>query len=301
MSSQSVVIKLALRYSRLLRSDITNGNLAAKRVAYARLAKRFPVSKSVKIRPENAGDCKAEWLTTPQSRPDRVMLYLHGGGFVFDSTKLHRDMIARIAAAGKVSALSLNYSLAPEHPYPAALDETVAAYRWLLARGFSQKHIVLAGDSAGGSLVLSALHTIRKEKLPNPACAVVIAPAGDATLKHPAALENQKKDFLIKRSNLEFFINAYFGKTSRHDPIASPLLGSMRGFPPLLVHASKNELMYNDSARLVEKARQSGVKVTFYEGESLWHVWHIFARYLPEARAAIQNIGNFIGHNLSYT
>ncbi|HEY1835797.1 MAG TPA: alpha/beta hydrolase [Candidatus Saccharimonadales bacterium] len=302
MSSQSSTIKLGLRFSRLLRSDITNENLAAKRISYDKLAKFFPVAKSVKIRPEKAGGVKAEWIVTPQAKPDKIMLYMHGGGFVFNSTKLHRDLIARIAAASQVTALSLDYSLAPEHPFPKALEETMAAYRWLLReKKINPKHVVLAGDSAGGSLVLSALQTIRNEKLPNPACAVVIAPATDATLQHPQALANQKKDFFIKRTNLDFFIDAYFGQTPRDDPIASPLLGSLRGFPSLLVHASKNELMHNDSMRFVEKAKREGVKVEFYQGENLWHVWHLFARYLPEARQAIQNIGEFIADNLRYT
>lgn len=291
---QSVVIKLGLRFSKILRTPTTTQNLAQKRAAYARLERYFPVDKSVVIKPTQAGGVAAEWITVPQSRPDKIMLFMHGGGFVFNSTRLHRDLISRIARVGRVRALSLDYSLSPEHPYPTAINETMAAYRWLLAQKIDPQNIILAGDSAGGSLVLSALNRIRHEGLPNPACAVAIAPATDATLADPEAMANSERDFFIGAESLAFFIDSYFQQTPRDDPIASPLHAPLKGLPPLLLHASKNELMYSDSRRFAQKAKQAGVDVQFYQVQNLWHVWHLFARYLPEARAAIGNIGEFI-------
>lgn len=284
----------ALKFSRHFRTNLTPQNVAAKRVSYAKLERYFPLDPSVTIEPQHGPGFVAEWLSVPGSRPDRIMLYMHGGGFVFNSTRVHRDLISRFAAAGQVTVLSLDYSLAPEHPYPAALNETLAAYNWLLAQGHSPNHIVLAGDSAGASLVLSGLLALRRDGVPLPAGAVAIAPATDATLTHPASHVNRHSDPAIQWENLSFFIEAYFGKTPFDDPIASPLHGDLRGLPPLLIHAARNELMYADADRFVAKAQAAGVPVKFYVADDLWHVWHLFARYLPEARAAVANVGQFL-------
>lgn len=288
--------KTFIKLSKLLRTAVNENNLHDKRLSFARLEKYFPLSKDVDISSVDNDGFKGEWITTPQSSPDKVVLYMHGGGFVFRSN-LFRDMISRIARAGKVKAFSLDYGLAPEHPFPTALNETIAAYKWLL-KDYPPTKIVLAGDSAGGSLVLSALHQIREEKLPMPACAVAIAPATDAALTGPSVITNRSKDFFITKDMLEYFINAYFKDTPKDHPIGSPLYGSPKGFPPLLFHIDESEIMYDDSARFVKKAHLEGINAELYVGKGLWHVWHVFARYVPEARIAIEHIGKFIQNNL---
>lgn len=296
LSTRAKAIKLGLKLSRLLNTPVSDQNLEEKRQSFQRLEKYFPLDKSVHIEPVSGKGFKAEWITVPQSRENKAMLYIHGGGFVFH-THVHRQLISLIAKTGKVKALSLDYSLAPEHPYPVALHEAIAAYKWLIRAGFAPKDIVIAGDSAGGALVLSTLHQIREEKLPNPSCTIVIAPATDATLKSSSIETNASSDFLIKADTLAYFIQSYFQNTPTDNPIASPLHGQLKGFPPLLVHIDKGEILYDDSARLVEKAKSEGVEVELYESEGLWHVWHLFARYIPEARKAIEHIGQFIQKN----
>lgn len=292
-STRSRIVGSAFKFSSLLRGTITAENLEKKRKSYGRLEKRFRFPKDTKITPVKRNDFRAEWVETPKSRKHAVMLYLHGGGFVFNSTKLHRELIARIASAARFRAFSLDYSLAPEHPYPIAINEALAAYTWLLEK-FPPDRIVLAGDSAGGSVVLSLLHVIRNKKLPNPACAVVLSPATDAYNVDEAVLENANKDFFIKAENLKFFIDAYFQQIPRNHPIASPFFGSLKDFPPLLIHADRDELLNIGIKRFVEKANKEEIDVTFYEGIGLWHVWHLFARYVPEARDAIKQIGLYI-------
>src|SRR5581483_2313485 len=240
-SLRSRMVRNSLKVSSLLRGPITVENLEKKRKAYANLSRRFRVPKGTTITAAKEKNFTAEWIRVPDSRVDVVMLYIHCGGFIFDSTKLHSELIARIAKAAKLHALSLDYSLAPEHPYPAAINEALAAYRWLLNK-YPPHKIVLAGDSAGGSVVLSLLHVIRNEKLPNPACAVTLSPATDAYNVEAAILENGKKDFFVRPNNLNFFIDAYFQQTPRNHPIASPFFGSLQGFPPLLIHADRDEL-----------------------------------------------------------
>jgi len=293
-SIRSKLVIASVKMGGLLHDKIDETNLAEKRQRFTKLEKFFPVSKSVKITEARDKDFKGEWLDAPSVRADKVMLYLHGGGFVFNSTKLHRDTISRIAKAAQIRAFSLDYSLAPEHPYPTALNEAVASYKWLLAKGFKAKNIVVAGDSAGGALALSLLHRVRKDKLPFPACAVVLSPATDASLTNSTIEVNRSKDFYINPDSLKFFIRAYFQQTPTTDPVASPLFGSLRGFPPLLIHVDKDEIMNSDSVRLARKARHEDVHVILYQSEGLFHVWHVFARYMPEAKKSIKDIGEFI-------
>ncbi len=292
-SVRSRIVKNALKLSLLLREPVTAENLERKRAAYTRLSKHFPLPKGTKITPIAHKGFVGEWIDVGSTRKDVVILYVHGGGFVFDSSSVHRELIARIAIAAKARALSLHYSLAPENPFPVALNEALAAYQWLLKK-YPPNKIVLAGDSAGGSVVLSLLHIIREQRLPNPACAVALSPATDAYDIENAMRKNAKKDFFLQSDNLNFFIDAYFQRTPRNHPVASPLYGSLKGFPPLLLHVDSDELMYDGIQKFVQKAKSEGVEVMLYKAKGLWHVWHLFARIVPEARTAIGQIGEFI-------
>jgi monoterpene epsilon-lactone hydrolase len=292
-SMRSKTLRYALNLSRLLSQPISSKNLQAKRASYAKLAVLFPVPRNVKITPLHAPGVKGEWLVAPGARPGKVLMYFHGGGFVFDSLKVHRELIARIAAAGNIRALSVGYSLAPEHPFPAAVNEALTAYKWLL-QTTPASDIVVGGDSAGGSIALSLLHLIRAEHLPFPKAVVAICPATDAANVAAEMDARRSNEFFDRRGNLDFFIDSYFQKTSRSHPVASPIHGDLAGFPPLLIHVDKDELMYKAAHRFVDKARAAGVDVTFYEVRGLWHTWHLFATYIPEARAAIDQIGKFI-------
>lgn len=294
-SVQSKAILLALRTSKLFSEPITLDNIHHKREAVAKLAKFAIVNKDVKIKTYKNKSFKGEWITVPESRSNKVLLYFHGGGFIFNFTPHHRDYISRLAKAGQIKAFSLDYSLAPEHPYPVALNEALQAYKWLL-QTYQPSDIAIMGDSAGGAMALSILQMIKRDKLPIPACAIAIAPPTDATL------ESFKKyakpnDYIIKDDNLEFFIDLYFGKTPHNDPIASPFFGDYHGLPPLQLHIDKSEMLYGDAVAVVKKAKAAGVDAELYEEKDLWHVWHIFARYVPEAQKAVDHIGKFILKN----
>lgn len=294
-SVQSKAILLALRTSKLFSEPITLENINHKREAVAKLAKFAIVSKSTKIAPVENKLFRGEWITVPESRANKVLLYFHGGGFIFNFTPHHRDYISRLAKAGQIKAFSLDYSLAPEHPYPVALNEALQAYKWLL-QTYQPSDIAIMGDSAGGAMALSLLQMIKRDKLPMPACAIAIAPPTDATL------ESFKKyakpnDYIIKDDNLDFFMNLYFKDTPRNDPIASPFFGEYKGLPPLQLHIDKSEILYGDAVAVVKKAKAAGVDAELYEEKDLWHVWHIFARYVPEAQKAVDHIGKFILKN----
>ena len=291
-SVRSKTILLALRTSKFFSTPITLENLQSKRDGVAKLAKFGIVSKDVKITPYKSRLFKGEWISAPESREDKVLLYFHGGGFIFNFTPHHRDYISRLARTTKFKAFSLDYSLAPEYPYPTAVNEAMSAYKWLL-ESYKPQDIVIIGDSAGGAMTLSLLQMIRRDKLPMPLCAIAIAPPTDATLESYKKY-SRPNDHIIKDDNLEFFMDLYFKDTPRNDPIASPLFGEYKGSPPIMIHIDKSEVLYGDAVALVKKAKAAGVEAELYEEQDLWHVWHIFARYVPEAQKAIDNIARFI-------
>lgn len=291
-SVRSKTVLLALRTSKFFSTPITLENLQSKRDGVAKLAKFGIVNKDVKIEPYKSKLFKGEWISTPESRDSKVLLYFHGGGFIFNFTPHHRDYISRLARSTKFKAFSLDYSLAPEHPYPTAVNEAISAYKWLL-ESYKPQDIVIMGDSAGGAMTLSILQILKRDKLPMPACAIAIAPPTDATLESYKKY-SRPNDYIIKDDNLEFFIDLYFAKTPHNDPIASPLFGEYKDLPPIMIHIDKSEVLYGDAVALVKKAKAAGVEAELYEEQDLWHVWHIFARYVPEAQKAIDNTAKFI-------
>lgn len=291
-SVRSKAILLALRTSKLFSTPITLSNLQSKRETVAKLAKFAIVNKDVRIKPYVAKTFRGEWITVPESRENKILLYFHGGGFIFNFTPHHRDYISRLARTAKLKAFSLDYSLAPENPYPIAVKEALAAYQWLL-KSHNSKDIVIMGDSAGGAMTLSLLQMIRRDKLPMPACAIAIAPPTDATLESYKKYSHPN-DYIIRDDNLDFFMDLYFKDTPRNDPIASPLFGEYKGLPPIMIHIDKDEVLYGDAVAVVNKAKLAGIDAELYEEQGLWHVWHIFARYVPEGQKAINNIANFI-------
>jgi len=293
VSVRSKVLVQVIKHAGLLNKVIDADNLEYNRRQLKKLEKYFPVPRWAKVTTAHSDKFRGEWVSAPNSDKTKILLYLHGGGFVFNATKLYRDLIARLARFTGLTILSIDYSLAPEHPYPVALNETLAAYKWLIREGYRAENIALGGDSAGGALVLSLLHKLREYKISMPACAFVMSPATDATLEK-TSIENSDKDIYINLQSLRFFIESYFANTPTDDSTASPLLGPLKDFPPLQIHVDKSEIMYNDSVRFADKARRAGVPVEIYEADGLFHVWHIFARYIPEAKQSIKDIGRFV-------
>jgi monoterpene epsilon-lactone hydrolase len=255
------------------------------------------VASDVKCEPIEAGGVKAEWIVPPNASGDRVILYLHGGGYVMGSINTHRAMVARIARASQARALALDYRLAPEHPFPAAVEDATAAYRWLLAQGYQPARIVISGDSAGGGLVLATLVALRDAIVPLPACAVPISPWTDMEGTGASMKTNASKDPMIPAGNNAGLFNmakAYVGTGDPKNPLASPLHADYRGLPPLLIQVGETETLLDDSTRVAEKARVAGVKVELEVWDEMIHVWHVFAKLLPEGQQAIDRIGRYV-------
>jgi monoterpene epsilon-lactone hydrolase len=235
------------------------------------------------------------WIIPPSTPEDRVLLYLHGGGFVLGVTHLHIQMVAYLAKKMAVRALMVDYSLAPEYPYPAALDDCVAAYRWLLKQGIPAQNIVLAGDSAGGNLAITSLMKLRDGGDPLPAAAACLSPVADFSGSNTPP--QGYKDPLIPSRVGEFYSNSYLGQNDPHNPLISPIYGDLHGLPPLLVHAGEDELLREDALRITDLAKSAGVEARVEIYSRMWHVWQIYLN-LPQAVQSLEDIAGFLGAHL---
>jgi monoterpene epsilon-lactone hydrolase len=267
---------------------------AERRAQYERAEKVFPTPADVKVERLNAPAAPAEWLRPPSAEPGRVVLYLHGGGYVIGSPRSHRHLAAAIAGAAGASALLLDYRLAPEHPYPAAVEDATSAYRWLLDQAIAPEHIVIAGDSAGGGLTVATLLALREARVPLPAGAVCISPWVDLTCSGASYATMAAADPIVRRSGVEEMARAYLGATPPRSPLASPLFADLRGLPPLLIHVGSDEVLLDDAVQLAERAKAAGVDATLEVYDHMIHVWHWFLPMLDEAQTAVEAIGRFV-------
>jgi epsilon-lactone hydrolase len=218
---------------------------------------------------------------------------------VIGSVNTHRDLLARIARASGARVLGINYRLAPEHPFPAAVEDSVAAYRWMLAEGLKPSRIAVAGDSAGGGLTVATLIAIRDAKLPTPGAGVCISPWVDMegigeTMKTRAAV-----DPVVQREGLLGMAAAYLGGQNPRSPLAAPLYADLKGLPPLLIQVGDAETLLDDSIRLNDRAKAAGVSTKLEVWPEMIHVWQLFASFLPEGQQAIDGIGSFLKEHTS--
>jgi acetyl esterase/lipase len=269
-----------------------NAPIEQRRAGMERISER--VAADVICEKVNAGGVDAEWIAAPGATADRVILYLHGGGYVIGSIKTHRAMISRIARAADARALAIDYRLAPEHPFPAAVEDAIAAYRWLIAQGCKPGKIVIAGDSAGGGLTLALLLAIRDAGLPMPAGAVPISPWTDLEGTGESVHTRAAKDVMVTQDNLASSAKQYYGKHDPKNPLISPLHADFRGLPPMLIQVGDAEILLDDSTRVAERAKAAGVQVELEVWDEMPHVWHVFAKLLPEGQQAIDKIGKYV-------
>jgi acetyl esterase/lipase len=230
---------------------------------------------------------RGEWLRPRQARRGRALLYLHGGGYICGAPRTHRAITARLAKKLGIAVFALDYRLAPEHPFPAALDDALAAWRWLLAQGFRADRIWIAGDSAGGGLALALMLAARKECLPLPAACALFSPWTDLACTGAAIEENVERCAWFMPAQVRFAAGLYAGATAPTDPLVSPLYGELAGLPPLILHASDSELLRDDALRLAERAGKAGVPVGLKLWHGLPHAWPNFAGLMPEADACL--------------
>ncbi|MFZ5643718.1 MAG: alpha/beta hydrolase [Bacillota bacterium] len=246
----------------------------------------------IEVSPVTIGGFTAEWIL-PSTVKDRVMLYFHGGGYVSGTCRAHRPIVSKFVNGSGVGALLFEYRLAPEHRFPAALEDSVAAYRWLLAEGVSPSKIVFVGDSAGGGLCLATLLALRDQGMPLPAAAAAYSPVTDYKCTGESYRTNAKL-CLAPEGTAQAFAKHYAGESDPGLPYISPLYGDLHGLPPILIHVGGHETLRDDSIRFAEKAKAAGVDVTLRVGEGLFHCYPACSPLFPEARQAMDEICTFI-------
>lgn len=256
------------------------------------LANRLPADVAVETVTVNG--VKSEWNTTPDADRGKAVLYLHGGGYVIGSLDSHRHLAAEIGRAARSRTLAIDYRLAPEHPFPAAVDDALAAYRFLLSSGVHPSGISIAGDSAGGGLVVAAMVAIRDAGLPQPACGWPISPWIDMEAIGDSMVSKAAADPTVQRAGILDMAKHYLGGANPRSPLAAPLYADLRGLAPLLIQVGAAETLLDDAIRLAQRAGAADVAVDLQIWPEMIHVWHIYFPQLAAGRRAIEVGGDFV-------
>ena len=264
------------------------------RLSYERIMSTLPLDDDIETERVGVNGIPAEWIIAPESQENQVILYLHGGGYLFGSARTHRVMLAHMARAAKARVLALDYRLAPEIPFPAPVEDSVSAYRWLLAEGISAKKVVIGGDSAGGGLAVAALVALRAVGEPMPAAGVCISAWTDMESTGQSHTTNAESDPSVSKERLLKIAKVYLDGKEPTAPLASPIHADLTGLPPLLLQVGSIEVLLDDSTLLKSRAKAAGVSVEMEVWDDMPHVWHHYAPILPEARKAIGRIGEFV-------
>jgi epsilon-lactone hydrolase len=264
-------------------------------------AAKLPKLVDIAVEKVRIGHLNGEWVKAENGMEDerKAILYFHGGGFVSGSCGSHRDLAARIAKTSGVKVLVIEYRLAPEFLYPAANEDCLFAYEWLIENGFSPRNIVLGGDSVGGTLVLMTLLSLRDKCSELPAGAFLLSPHTDLlNLDGESYTSRVEMDPMVSIKGIRWMLECYLGSLKGKPSVLSPLRYSLEGLPSLFIQAGDQELILSDSVRLSQKAKEAGVDVTLEIWDNMWHVFQSMAFMLPEAQQAINNIGSFVKKHL---
>jgi epsilon-lactone hydrolase len=238
---------------------------------------------------------QGEWISHPKTDSRaKVIYYLHGGGYISGSAKTGRPLTAWLARQMAARIFSIDYRLAPEHHFPAGLDDAVAGYRWLLSQGIEPRNISVMGDSAGGGMTLALAMRIRNAGEPLPSGLVCLSPWTDMTGESKSIPANADVDPMFVADDVHRYADVYLGNQSRLDPLASPLLGNLAGLPPMLIQVGRNEVLLDDSRSVDKKVRAAGGSSQLHIYEGVPHGWHFGAPFVPESRAALREIAEFI-------
>lgn len=282
------------------REKILAGDIAGFRAIIETYGAVVPETMKISgdVSPVDVEGVSCEWVTTPESDPDRRLLYIHGGAWMSGSAASYRPLTSRLASATGCSVLAVDYRLAPENPFPAGLEDCLMAYRWMLdnrpsgARNAS--NVFIAGDSAGGNLTFATLLSLRDAGDRMPDAAVPISAATDFTASGESCKTRVDVDPIIEAARVGSTGKGYFGDGDPKNPLLSPLFADLSGLPPLLIHVGDAETLLDDSTRIAAKAKEAGVDATLEVWPEMPHVFHVFAPYLPESTRAIAQIGEFI-------
>jgi len=263
------------------------------RANWEKWLKEFPASPEVRYEEFSIGELPALWAFAPDVNRRRILLFFFGGGFALGSIESHKNFIGRLSAAANAAVCAVQYRLAPEHPYPAALDDALTAYRWLLHHPYARSRILFSGVSAGGNLALSLLLKLKLESIAMPAGALCFSPWLDLAMRGTSLQSNQEKD-LLKPERLVWYAEKYAGGNDRADPNISPLYGDLEGLPPLFIQTGTWDILHSEALDLAKKAEKQGVETTLDVWPNMVHAWQLYAPQFPEAQEAIERAGQFV-------
>jgi epsilon-lactone hydrolase len=270
------------------------GELDQIRRGFEEMLTQFPPASGVVFKEETAGGVPAIWCIPADAVKGRVLLYLHGGGYAIGSAKAYRLFVSRLAASLKARVLIPDYRLGPENPFPAAFEDAVAAYRWLIDQSVAPQSLTIAGDSCGGGLTIATLVAARDAGLPMPAGAFVMSPWVDLSISGESIVAKAQEDTVLAVPELQGMAGAYLGATDPKTPSASPLYANLAGLPPLLIQVGSSEILLDDANRLAARAGAAGVKVRLEIWPSMFHVWHLYGPLLDEGRDALNDGAAFL-------
>lgn len=296
MSIRAVFLNFLFR--RTIKKQFANMEDAVSFREQMDAAPRPKLPGEVEVEAVSAGGVPAEWVRWPESDGEGVLLYLHGGGYIFGGPDGYRDLAWRLAREGNMRVLLVDYALAPEHPFPRAVDDATAVYRWLLNEGHSPERIAVAGDSAGGGLSAALMINLKNLGLPQPAAAVLISPWTDLAMTGESVEQNADADSMLTREALIKASSMYLGDRDPKAPLASPLYGDLSELPPLMVVAGSIEILLSDSERLVENVNKSGGSASLSIWPGMPHVFPVFAARIPEGKQAVSEMAEFLAREV---
>lgn len=278
----------------LLSSRPRPSDLSERRERLDALGAQYSLPADVRVEAVDANGVVAEWTTTPEAKTGRAILFLHGGGYISGSLDSHRHMIAQAGREARSRTLALAYRLAPEHPFPAALEDALGGYAFLLAQGFDPKNIAIAGESAGGGLAVATLTSIRDAGMNLPACAWLSSPWVDLEMAGASMSAKSTVDPLIQKSYLQELAAMYLGGVDARTPLASPIHANLSRLPPMLIQVGSAETLLDDAVRLASVAGAADVRLTLEVWPDMIHAWHLFYQQVAAGRRALAAVGAFM-------
>lgn len=285
------VIKLTVK--RVGGKSLQKKGIKERRQKLDAASKALRMPKNCMVEPLDMDGIYAEWLSYSDSKNDKVILYLHGGGYGYCSVQTHRTLAAGIGRAAGVKVLLPEYRLAPEHPFPSAIEDAVCVYRWLLGQGYQSTNIIFAGDSAGGGLSIATSLVLKNQNERLPAALVCLSPWVDLTSSGESYQKNGGVDPYLNVDGVRKTARMYAGEAALDHPLISPVFADLTGLPPLFIQVGSHEILQSDAEMLAAQARKAGVKVTMKVWDGMWHVWQMSGDFIPESRKAINEIGDF--------
>jgi acetyl esterase/lipase len=257
-------------------------------------ALEYKIASDVTVEPVTANGVRAEWTSTPNDARDGALMWLHGGGYVIGSLVSHRHLVSEAGRAAKIWGLAVDYRLAPEHPFPAAVEDALSGYRYLLSRGIRPERIAIGGDSAGGGLVVAAMLKIRDAGLAPPACGWCISPWVDMEAIGESMSSKAEADPMVQRPGLLEMAGLYLGGADPRSPLAAPVYADLKGLAPLLIQVGAAETLLDDAIRLAKVAGAADVRVDLQIWPEMVHVWHLFHPELKAGLRAIEAGGTYV-------